>query len=310
MADMKELDHCMLCPRICGVNRNSGELGYCRSDAGYHIGSVAIHQGEEPFISGEHGICNVFFSRCNLQCVYCQNFQISRRHGHITESRMALDEVVASIIHCLDQGIEALGFVSPTHFIPHVRSIIERLNSLHYHPVTVYNCNGYDRAESLKTMEEIIDVYLPDFKYFDPVISSKYSDAADYPEAVRDALAEMYRQKGSTVVVNDRGQAVTGMIIRHLVLPGQTDDSIAILKWIAEELSPSVHISLMSQYYPTSCVSGHPLLGRKITHAEYTAVLQAMDDLGFYNGWIQGLDSAEVYRPDFERERPFEESDW
>jgi len=302
---MKELEHCILCPRSCGVNRNAGELGYCRSDAGYHISSVTVHRGEEPVISGKSGICNIFFSRCNLQCIYCQNFQISRRYGNIEESRMTLDSVVKSVIRCLEQGIEAVGFVSPTHFMPHVKSIIEKLNYLDYFPMTVYNTNGYEKAESLRTLETLIDVYLPDFKYLSVVTSSKYSDAPDYPDVVKKALLEMYRQKGNTVVINDRGQAVTGMIVRHLILPGHADDSIAILRWIARELSPSVYISLMSQYYPTSCVSGHAILDRKIMKEEYDAVVNAMNELGFQNGWIQDLDSSDHYRPDFKMDEPF-----
>jgi putative pyruvate formate lyase activating enzyme len=302
---MKELDHCILCPRACGVDRNAGKLGYCRSDAAYHIASVGIHRGEEPVISGKNGICNIFFSRCNLQCLYCQNFQISSRYGKIGETGMTLDRVVKSVIDYLHRGAEAVGFVSPTHFLPHVRAIIEKLNSLNYFPVTVYNTNGYDQPESLQTLEGLIDIYLPDFKYFNPITSRNYSDAEDYSEAAKKALTEMYRQKGSSVVINDRGQAVTGLIVRHLVLPGQTEDSIAILKWIADELSPSVHISLMSQYYPTSCMSGHPLLNRRITEAEYISVVKVMEDLGFYNGWTQDLVSADIYKPDFKRDDPF-----
>jgi putative pyruvate formate lyase activating enzyme len=302
---LNEFDHCILCPRACGADRNAGKTGYCRSDAAYHIANIGIHRGEEPVISGRKGICNIFFSRCNLECVYCQNYQISRRNGMIGETEMTLESVVSSVIECLDKGAEAVGFVSPTHFIPHVRSIIDKLNSLNYFPVTVYNTNGYDQPESLQSLEGIIDIYLPDFKYFNPVTSRNYSDAGDYPEAAKKAFTEMYRQKGSSVVINDRGQAVTGLIVRHLVLPGHTEDSIAILKWIAEELSPSVHISLMSQYFPTSCTSGHPLLNRTITEEEYSTVLRAMEELGFYNGWIQDLDSAGMYNPDFKRDDPF-----
>ena len=224
---------------------------------------------------------------------------------NIHETVMTLDRVVDEVVSCLEQGAEAVGFVTPSHFVPHVKAIIERLNEINYHPVTVYNSNGYDGVDSLRALEGFIDVYLPDLKYIDPVISSKYSDAADYPDAAKRAIKEMYRQKGSSVVVSDTGQAVNGLIIRHLILPGQTRDSMDILKWIADELSPSVHISLMSQYYPTSCVSGHPLLNRKITREEYNAVLYAMDELGFHQGWTQEMDSSFEYLPDFSLDRPF-----
>ncbi|MBN1790551.1 MAG: radical SAM protein [Bacteroidales bacterium] len=303
---MEGLDYCLLCPRNCGVNRNAGATGYCGCDSGFHIASVCIHQGEEPPISGAKGICNVFFTGCNLQCLYCQNYQISCRRNRSRDPEYTLDEITRQIITLLDQGIEAVGFVSPTHFTPHVRTIIHELHKSGYTPTTVYNSNGYDKAEIMKGLEGLIDVYLPDFKYFNPTLAMKYSGARDYPEHAREALREMFRQKGSTVVLNGSGQAVTGLIIRHLVLPGQANDSIRILKWIAEELSPSVSISLMSQYYPTPGVARHPQLGRKISEAEYHKVLDAMEAMGFHKGWIQDFESSGNYRPDFEREHPFE----
>jgi putative pyruvate formate lyase activating enzyme len=298
--------HCSLCPRNCGVDRVSGETGYCGCDAGYHIASVCIHKGEEPPINGLKGICNVFFSGCNLQCVFCQNYQISRKDNRVKDPLSSLETVTRQITDILDQGIEAVGFVSPTHFTPHVKAIIGRLNELGYTPITVYNTNGYDKPEVLKSFEGMIDVYLPDFKYMNPALASEYSDVPDYPEIAQKALLEMYRQKGSTVVLNDNGQAVMGLIIRHLVLPGQADDSIGIFKWIASELSPSVSISLMSQYYPTACVANHPVLGRKVTAQEYQRVKDAMEEMGFYKGWYQEPESAGEYNPDFLRDHPFE----
>jgi putative pyruvate formate lyase activating enzyme len=303
---LKELDHCTICPRACGVNRNAGQLGYCGSDAQYNIGSICIHRGEEPSISGPNGICNVFFSGCNLQCLYCQNYQISRRKGLRDHRRLTLEEVTEAIIRILDQGIDAVGFVSPTHFTPHVKAIIRQLNALGYKPITVYNTNGYDKVEILQSLEGFIDVYLPDFKYMNPVFAREYSDAHDYPEVAQKAILEIYRQKGSTVVLNDYGQAMTGMIIRHLVLPGQVKDSIDLLHWIASELSASVCISLMSQYYPTVCVTDHPVLGRRLSVSEYQQVLEKMEDLGFHKGWVQQHESAHLYHPDFRSENPFD----
>jgi putative pyruvate formate lyase activating enzyme len=302
---MKELDHCMICPRFCGVNRNMGKTGYCKAGAGYHISSICIHRGEEPVISGANGICNIFFSHCNLQCIFCQNFQISRNKGLVEERIMVLDEVVESVITCLNQGAEAVGFVTPSHFVPHVKDIISALHTRGFYPVTVYNSNGYDTVDSLRSLEGLVDVYLPDLKYASPFLSKSFSDASDYPEVAKKAIAEMYRQKGSSLVVSDTGQAANGLIIRHLVLPGQTEDSLAVLKWISEELSPSLHISLMSQYYPTSCMVTHSPLNRKITEEEYAVVEKAMEDFGFYNGWIQEMSSAHNYKPDFLKADPF-----
>jgi putative pyruvate formate lyase activating enzyme len=219
---------------------------------------------------------------------------------------MTLDEVVANVISYLKQGTEALGFVTPSHFVPHVRAIIDELHNRGFYPVTVYNSNGYDTVESLRSLEGMIDVYLPDFKYANASLSKSFSDASDYPEVAKKAIAEMFRQKGSSVIVSDNGQAVNGLIIRHLVLPGQMDDSVTILKWISEELSPSLHISLMSQYYPTSCMINHPQLNRRIKEEEYAVVEKAMEELGFYNGWKQEMTSANTFKPDFLKGNPFE----
>jgi putative pyruvate formate lyase activating enzyme len=219
---------------------------------------------------------------------------------------MKLQEVLDAIIPILDSGIEAVGFVSPSHFIPHVRVIVEALHQCGYRPFFVYNTNAYDKEESLRELEGLIDIYLPDFKYLDPVLAKDFSDAGNYPEIAVRAIKEMYRQKGSTLIVNDRGQAESGLVIRHLVLPGCADESISILRYIAEEISTSVHISLMSQYYPTSQVANHYLLNNKLSIAEYEKVTTEMEALGFKNGWIQEMDSAETYRPDFDFSHPFE----
>lgn len=303
---MKELGNCKICPRECGIDRYSGKKGYCGCDAGFNVASVCLHRGEEPAVNGLIGICNVFFAGCNLRCSFCQNIQISRRKNFSNQLRNDLSAITDEIINYLDKGVEAVGFVSPSHQVPHVKALINALHERNYFPVTVYNTNAYDKAEILKDLEGIIDVYLPDFKYMDHGISARFSDAVNYPETACSAIREMYRQKGSTVVLNENGQAVTGLIIRHLVMPGQTSDSIKIMEWIAQELSPSVHVSLMSQYYPTSAVTGHPVLGRKITPEEYNEVKKAMEDLGFYRGWVQEYESPAHYQPDFDRDNPFE----
>jgi putative pyruvate formate lyase activating enzyme len=306
---LEALDNCSLCARGCGANRNAGQLGYCGSDSGYNIASICIHRGEEPPISGQHGICNVFFTGCNMKCIFCQNYQISRQENRPGNKKYALEEVTDTIISYLNEGIEAVGFVTPTHFSPHVKAIISRLNMLGYTPVTVYNSNGYDNVDMLRSLEGLIDVYLPDFKYNNSLLAKRFSNTPDYPGTAKKSILEMYRQKGNTIVLNNNGQAVTGLIIRHLVLPGQAKDSIDILKWIATELSPSVNISLMSQYYPTIHVSHHPVLGKRISAEEYQQVVAAMEDLGFSKGWIQHHESADHYNPDFSFDQPFRDKD-
>ena len=305
-ADIALLEECKLCPRECRVNRFKGGTGYCGLDAGLNIASICIHRGEEPSISGPDGICNIFFTGCNMHCKYCQNHEISRPGGGCKEFRMEMPDVLDALEAILLKGIKAVGFVSPSHVIPQVKAIIRGLNYRGLKPVTVYNTNSYDKHETILSMADMIDVYLPDYKYVTPEISKKYSDASDYPAVALKAIKEMYYQKGSTLWVDETGIAERGMLIRHLVLPGHIEESKMVLRSIAEELSTGVHISLMSQYQPISFVKDDPQLSRTLYRAEYEAVAEAMEDLGFRNGWIQDMDSYKNYHPDFSKEHPFE----
>jgi putative pyruvate formate lyase activating enzyme len=217
-----------------------------------------------------------------------------------------LGEVLDSIIRFLDGGITAVGFVSPSHVAPQVKLIIKGLNDRGYKPITVYNTNSYDKFETIRSLDGLIDVYLPDYKYVTSELADKYSDAPDYPEIAFKAIKEMYYQKGSRLSINDNGRADNGMLIRHLVLPGHADESKRVLQTIAEELSPGIHLSLMSQYHPTPAVRNHPILNRTLYKAEYDSVVAEMENLGFRNGWIQEMDSNQNYLPDFSKENPFE----
>ena len=302
---LDELTDCTVCPRNCHVNRFTSNLGYCRSDASYNIASIFAHHGEEPVISGENGICNVFFTHCNLQCTYCQNYQISRNNQELPQYNIELPEIIRKITAILDSGCNSVGFVSPSHFVPQVKIIISELHKLGRHPIIVYNTNSYDKVDTLKQLEGLVDVYLADFKYINPDISKKYSDAYNYPEIASMAIKEMYRQKGSTLILNENNQAESGLILRHLVLPDNIDNSITLLKYVAEEISTNVYISLMSQYYPTIKVQNDYSLSRTISTEEYNKVVDAMQNLGFHNGWIQELESQSYYLPDFENEKPF-----
>lgn len=301
---LEPLASCNICPRLCGVDRLRGQVGICGSDAGFNISSICIHHGEEPVISGENGICNVFFSRCNLSCIYCQNYQISCNRGEVSSHVMQLQEVVDAISEILDKGCHAVGFVSPSHCIPHVKAIIEALRIQGYNPVFVYNTNGYDNAEEIRDLESYIDIYLPDYKYSDNDLARKFSKVTDYQQVAIAAIKEMYRQKGSTLVMNENGYAEKGLIIRHLVLPGNIENSLKVLNDIAD-ISTSLAVSLMAQYWPTPVVHEHPTLGRTVLPEEYDSVKSELDKLGFYKGWIQDLDSSDHYRPDFKEETPF-----
>jgi putative pyruvate formate lyase activating enzyme len=295
----------MLCPRECGVDRFKGGTGFCRTDAGFNIASVCIHTGEEPSISGEKGICNIFFGGCNLRCVFCQNHEISHPVASINQS-IELGVLLDKIEEILSTGINTVGFVTPSHVVPQVKTIIRGLHSRGVKPVTVYNTSSYDKVETLKSLSGMIDIYLPDFKYVTSSLSVDYSGAFDYPDVAVKALREMYYQKGSVLRLDDYGRAESGMIIRHLILPGHIQESIRVLEVIADKLSPGVHLSLMSQYHPSSAVMNHPVLNRPLSREEYEKVVDAMHRLGFRNGWVQEIDSNMNYLPDFSKENPFE----
>jgi len=300
------LSHCTLCPRECGVNRFEGGTGYCRSDAGMNIASICIHRGEEPPVSGPSGICNIFFAGCNLRCIYCQNYDISRPGRERIRNFTTLNETLERIEKILSDDIKAVGFVSPSHVVPQVKAIMRGLNSRGLRPITVYNTNSYDKSEVIDSLDGMIDVWLPDYKYVTPALANEFSDASDYPETALKALKRMYYQKGSTLQMDEEGRADCGMLIRHLVLPGHAEESKKVLKSIAEELSSGVHLSLMSQYHQTPYVSSHPDLKRVLNREEYETVVITMEDLGFRNGWVQDMESYRNYRPDFSKEHPFE----
>lgn len=300
------LQSCTICPRECRVNRIAGERGYCGIDAGLNIASVCLHRGEEPVISGTAGICNIFFAGCNLRCIYCQNHEISQRGVDFKETSAALPDLLNKVSEILSNGINSVGFVSPSHMVHHVRAIIEGLHAKGLNPVTVYNTNSYDKADTLRSLDGLIDVYLPDYKYVTPSIAAEFSGADNYPEVALKAIREMYYQKGSTLRINEKGLAENGMLIRHLVLPGYAEESKKVLRSIAEEISTGVHLSLMSQYHPAWLAETHPNLGRMLYKAEYESVVEEMDRLGFRNGYVQDMDSNVSYRPDFRRDHPFE----
>jgi len=302
---LTELKDCALCPRECHADRLKSNAGYCMTGHSIDISSICVHKGEEPVISGEKGICNVFFSHCNIQCIYCQNHQISSNQKTDPGRKMTLEEVVSDICAILDEGINIVGFVSPSHFIPQVKAIINALHEQSRKPVIVYNTNSYDKVETLNSLENLVDVYLPDFKYADNKLALDYSDAPNYPEIALKAIKDMVRQKGTSLRLNNAGQVESGVIIRHLILPGHVENSKAVLRLIAEEISPLMHISLMSQYYPTPSTTDHPLIGRSVSEKEYESVIKEMSALGLNRGWLQEYDSHSHYQPDFSKDQPF-----
>jgi len=303
----RRLESCDLCPRKCGANRLAGEKGFCALSGDWvPVASFCAHRGEEPVLSGSAGSGTIFFSHCNLGCAYCQNHQISRNTDPQIEYNLTLDQVVRRIETVLDQGAPALGFVSPSHVIPQVRALIRALGEKGRTPVTVYNTHAYDRVESLKALAPLIRVWLPDLKYMDEALALRLSHAPRYPAVATTAIREMVRQKGLALRLNGEGEIQEGVIVRHLVLPGQVENSKAVLRFLARDISPDITVSIMAQYSPTPHVAGQQGLERGVTQAEYDEVLDEMDFLGLETGWVQELDSKDAYQPDFAQSHPFD----
>ncbi len=258
-------------------------------------------------LCGDKGVCNLFFAHCNMQCVYCQNFDISRNNTTICRYN-TISAIADRIAEVLATTENVLGFVSPSHQTHCIPTILDELHRRGLHPTTIYNTNAYDSVKTLRLLEPYIDIYLPDFKYSDNRLAERYSRTPDYFERASQALLEMYRQKGSTLITDDRDVAASGLIIRHLVLPGCAENSKNALRWIAENLSTNVHLSLMAQYYPPKGVDNLPdKLDGFLSGNEYDDVRAYAQNLGFHRGWEQELSQKVVYRPHFENNDSFEQ---
>lgn len=276
------LNNCTVCPRECLVNRYADELGECGMPAGIGVSSANLHFGEEPPISGINGSGTIFLTGCNLHCEYCQNYPISQyRHGELYTSKQ-----VASMMLTLEKrGAHNINFVTPTHYVPKLmEAMLIAYKSGMKIPI-VYNSSGYDSVETLKLLEGVVDIYMPDMRYAETANSLKYSDVYDYPEVNRRAITEMHRQVGVLQMRND--VAVKGLLIRHLVLPGEISGSREIFKFIAEEISPETYVAVMSQYFPAYHACNFPEIAQRITEDEYDRVLHWFDKAGLFNGFIQ-----------------------
>lgn len=278
---------CNACPRKCNVERNIGEFsrGFCKMPYNAVLARASLHLWEEPVISGERGTGAIFFSGCNLRCVFCQNFEISHENFGKQVSKSEFIDIVKRLEN---QGAHTINLVNPTHFVPFIKEVFSE-----YKPSVpvVYNTGGYDDVESICSLQGLIDVYLPDLKYFDNDVSKKYSNAENYFEKASKAVLEMQRQVGESVIKD--GIMQKGMIIRHLVLPKNTDQSIKILRWIKDNLPIDTYISLMSQYVPY-VKTEYKELNRRIVTAEYQKVIDEFERLGFENGFMQERSSAQT----------------
>ncbi len=300
------LASCDICPRDCHVNRLENEIGYCHSGHLPIVSTVCAHHGEEPAISGTRGSGTVFFANCNMRCVYCQNYQISQNWRKAKSWEMSCHALADQMIYLQNGlGCHNINFVSPSHFVPQlVRAVLEAVPMGLKVPL-VYNSSGYDSLESIKALDGIIRIYLPDLRYASDTWAKKLSGASDYVEKARLAIKEMYRQVGD-LVIDDSGVAQKGLIVRHLILPNGLSGSEESLTWLAREVSHTVTLSIMSQYKPMHKAMQVPQLSRTITMNEYDRVLMLLGDLGLENGWMQEMGASDEYLPDFERKgHPF-----
>ena len=283
---------CSDCPRRCGARRGETGNGFCGMGAEPVLARAALHFDEEPVISGTRGAGTVFFSGCSLKCVFCQNYEIS--HGGFGK-RVSVDRLREIYFELIDQGAQNIDLVNPTHF---TRAILESLKGGLPVPV-VWNSGGYDTIETIRALDGKVQVYLPDLKYMRARSSGRYSGAADYFQSASAAIREMLKQVGP-VVLDESGAIQSGVIVRHLILPGCADESMAILDWIAENL-PGAWVSLMAQYLPFGEVEGVDELNRRLTQEEYDRVCDHLLELGLEDGFVQELSSSdEKYIPKFD----------
>lgn len=292
---------CVLCPRQCHVNRTKGELGYCRLPAKIVTECALAHHGEEPPLSGKHGAGTIFFSSCNLGCIYCQNYQISH---NACGKELTMRQMADVMLDLQKRGCHNIEPVTPT---PQMPLIMEALLLAHAQGLKipfVYNCGGYENPEIIKLLDKMVEIYLPDFKYGLEEDAVEFSAAPGYPRFALDSLKEMVRQVDDDLDL-ENGVAKRGVIIRHLVLPGKIENSKEVFRLIKKEISTSVPISLMSQYTPIDKVRHHPLLKRRINKDEYKQILDYALKLGFRNLFIQEVNEYKL-KPDFDQENPFD----
>ena len=289
---------CNLCPRKCNADREKQE-GVCRMPWDIYAARAALHMWEEPCISGENGSGAVFFTGCTLRCVFCQNHEIAagKRGQKIDESHLA--EIFLKL---QQQKANNINLVTPTQYVLPIIAAVKKAKAQGLKIPVVYNTSGYERVETLKNLEGIVDVYLPDMKYMEPELAAAFSNARDYPQAAQSAIAEMMRQTGPCQFAED-GYIKRGTIVRHLILPGHTKNSIAVLKYLYRTYGEDIFISVMNQYTPVWKNEKFPELNRKVTRREYEKVLDAAIELGIENGYFQeGETAEESFIPAFDYE--------
>ena len=288
--------NCKLCPRECGIDR-SIKKGYCKTSDRLLVTRAALHMWEEPCISGEKGSGTVFFGGCSLGCIYCQNAEI--RDGKVGKE-ISVERLAQVFFELKEQGANNINLVTPTHFIPHIIKALDIAKKQNLNIPVVYNTGGYEKAETLKMLDGYVDIYLPDFKYYNEESAREYSNAPDYRECAKKAVAEMYRQVGKPQFY-ENGIMKKGVIVRHLLLPQHLEESKKIVKYLFDTYKHNIFISIMNQYTPMPHMADHKILKERVTEKDYDELINFAVDTGVENGFIQeGGTAVESFIPSFD----------
>ena len=291
------LNCCTLCPRECKVNRNKGEIGLCGMDYKIKVARIAPHYFEEPPISGDKGSGAIFFSGCNLKCIFCQNYNISTNNFG---KEISVNSLASKMVKLQKDGVHNINLVTPTHFIPQIKDSIKQAKKMGLSIPIVYNTSSYEKKESLKMLDGLIHIYLPDLKYYDDMLAIRYSKAPNYFNTAIDAIEEMYRQVGP-VQLDSNGIMKKGIIVRHLLLPGHIEDSKKILEYLHLIYGDNIFISIMNQYTPLEQVKNIEELNRTVTDDEYNELIDYAVELGINNAFVQdGETQKESFIPEFD----------
>lgn len=288
MKNMNKYKNCLLCPRKCGINRSTGQTGVCGVSSEIKVARAALHYWEEPCISGKRGSGAVFFSGCSLHCVFCQNREISDGKAGKLISKERLSDIFMELA---DKGANNINLVTPGQYIPDIVWAVNDAKSRGMKLPIIYNTSGYENVTELKLLEDIVDVYLPDFKYMDSTLSARYSRAKDYPSVAKQALSEMVRQQPDVVIDDSTGLIQKGVIVRQLLLPGHVNDAKAVLKYLYDTYHDHVYISMMSQFTPIA-LKDYPEINRTVTRREYERLVDYALEIGITNAFIQEGDVA------------------
>ena len=275
------LTACTLCPRRCQINRLDGEKGYCQAGRDLSVSSVFPHHGEEPPLVGRHGSGTIFFAHCNLRCVFCQNYEISHLGAG---ERVTTDQMAGYMVRLQEIGCHNINFVTPTHFAPQIMAALPAAIEAGLRVPLVYNCGGYESMEVIRLLDGMVDIYMPDVKFFSPDVTERLCNAPDYPQVIRSVLKEMHRQVGD-LVMDSRGIAERGLLIRHLVMPRRLAGTEEVMRFIAEELSPQSYVNIMAQYRPVYRAGEFPDVNRRITPSEFHEAVEIARRQGIHRGF-------------------------